>query len=355
MAAVNGGAAKTRFLAMFPNVRDELVQHMREHKMPEDACSRFSRNLDYNVPTGKLNRGVTVVESAEILLGRPLLEDESSRAVILGWCVELLQATFLVTDDMMDSCELRRGQPSWYKLSGIGTDAINDSFLLEASIYYLLKKYFRHEPYYVDLLELFQETTLRTGLGQLIDLLTAPQHAVDLSRFSLDRHQLIVVWKTAYYSFFLPVALAMHFTRITDTAAFTHAARILIPLGEYFQVQDDFLDCYGAPEVIGKVGTDIADNKCSWLVNVALSLASDRERKVLQENYGRRDDQAVQRVKAVFERLGVRGRYEEYEERCYGELCALIDQIPETGTGQAPSLRREVFHSLLRKIYHRTK
>jgi farnesyl diphosphate synthase len=56
---------------------------------------------------------------------------------------------------------------------------------------------------------------------------------------------------------------------------------ILLPLGEYFQVQDDYLDCYGNPEIIGKIGTDIMDNKCSWLINQALAVASPEQRSIL--------------------------------------------------------------------------
>lgn len=39
----------------------------------------------------------------------------------------------------------------------VGNIAINDAFMLEAAIYYLLKEHFRQEKYYVDLLELFLE------------------------------------------------------------------------------------------------------------------------------------------------------------------------------------------------------
>jgi farnesyl diphosphate synthase len=127
----------------------------------------------------------------------------------------------------------------------------------------------------------------------LIDLITAPEDNVDLSKFSLEkcveslfpndqptdcvlRHHLIVVYKTAFYSFYLPVALAMRMVRnlrdliytqpllmmnfkagVTDEAAYKEALDILLPLGEYFQVQDDYLDCYGDEKVIGKIGTDI--------------------------------------------------------------------------------------------------
>lgn len=41
--------------------------------------------------------------------------------------------------------------------NGIGLEAINDSFLLEATIYRLLRRHCREQPYYVHLLELFTE------------------------------------------------------------------------------------------------------------------------------------------------------------------------------------------------------
>ena len=76
----------------------------------------------------------------------------------------------------------------------------------------------------------------------------------------------------------------MQISGVTDDEAYKAAERILIPMGEYFQIQDDFLDCYADPEVLGKVGTDILDNKCSWVINTALQHATPEQRAVLDVN-----------------------------------------------------------------------
>ncbi|KAJ7711277.1 farnesyl-diphosphate synthase [Mycena metata] len=354
-------AKRARFEGAWARIREELVAHVVSEGMPAEAVEWYGKNLDYNVPGGKLNRGMSVTDTAEILKGAPLDDAEYYKAAVLGWGVELLQAFFLVSDDIMDSSITRRGQPCWYRAPGVGMIAINDSFMLEAAIYFLLKKHFRGDACYVDLLELFHETTHQTELGQLIDLITADEVHVELDKFSLEKHRLIVIYKTAYYSFYLPVALAMYQSGVpaSYTASgktiepYKTALSILLPLGEYFQIQDDFLDFSVPPEQLGKIGTDIVDNKCSWCVNIALAACTPAQRAVLDANYGRKDAEAEARVKAVFEEVGVREKYAAYEAEVYARLVAMIEAIPE-GEGRG-TLRREIFTSFLKKIYKRQK
>jgi farnesyl diphosphate synthase len=251
--------------------------------------------------------------------------------------------------------------------------------MLEGAIYRLLKAHFRGTPYYVDLLEIFHETTYKTEMGQLVDLLTAHEDKVNLNHFSLEkyttpssrllcehtntlcRHHFIVTYKTAYYSFYLPVALALYMSGVP--ASYTLAGKtvepykialdILLPLGEYFQIQDDFLDFSATPEQLGKVGTDILTNKCSWCVNTALAFATPEQRAVLDANYGRKGKAEEARVKEVFEAVGLRERFAMYEKEVYGKFVVLIDAIPEAEAGRLGTLRRAIFTSFLEKIYQR--
>lgn len=68
---------------------------------------------------GKLNRGLTVVHVLQAIKGPAFTEAEAHRAAVLGWCIEWLQAFFLVADDVMDASITRRGQPCWYKVRAV--------------------------------------------------------------------------------------------------------------------------------------------------------------------------------------------------------------------------------------------
>ena len=62
-----------------------------------------------------MNRGLTVPSALQSILNRQLSEKELFEADVLGWSVELLQAFFPVSDDIMDGSITRRGQLCWYK------------------------------------------------------------------------------------------------------------------------------------------------------------------------------------------------------------------------------------------------
>nr|CAA65645.1 farnesyl pyrophosphate synthetase [Neurospora crassa] len=338
------------FESVFPKLEEALLEYAKAYKLPEQMLSWYKQSLEVNTLGGKCNRGMSVPDSASILLGRPLTEEEYFQAATLGWMTELLQAFFLVSDDIMDSSITRRGKPCWYRQEGVGMVAINDAFMLESAIYTRLKKYFRSHPRYVDFLELFHEVTFQTEMGQLCDLLTAPEDKVDLDNFSMDKYTFIVIYKTAYYSFYLPVALAMYMLDIATPENLKQAEDILIPLGEYFQVQDDYLDNFGLPEHIGKIGTDIQDNKCSWLVNKALSIVTPEQRKTLEENYGRKDKAKEAVIKQLYDDLKLEDHYKQYEEERVGEIRKMNDAIDES-----KGLKKQVFEAFLGKIYKRSK
>ncbi|KAI3695208.1 hypothetical protein L1987_78199 [Smallanthus sonchifolius] len=204
---------------MYDEIRHDLIPTNLEH---DTALEMLDYNVLYNqhVPGGKLNRGLSVVDSYKLLKGEELSEDE------FFLHVPLLQAYFLVLDDIMDESHTTRVNAESPEIrSQVGMIAVNDGVVLRNHIPRILKKHFRGKDYYVDLLDLFNE--------------------------------------------------------------------------------DDYLACFGSPEVIGKIGTDIEDFKCSWLVVKALELANEEQKKLLNENYGRKDPTSVAKVKELHHTLNL--------------------------------------------------
>lgn len=68
-----------------------------------------------------------------------------------------MQAYFLVSDDIMDDSITRRGQPCWYRVKDVGLMAVNDALILEGAIFQMIRKHFRKESFYVDIVDLLHE------------------------------------------------------------------------------------------------------------------------------------------------------------------------------------------------------
>lgn len=121
----------------------------------------------------------------------------------------------------------------------------------------------------------------------------------------------------------------------------------LIKLINLLFLQDDFLDCFGDPAVMGKNGTDIQDGKCTWLAVVALQRANPAQRQLMEQNYGSSKPEDVQKIKNLYEELQLPHTYSVYEEATYDLLRTQIQQVTR-------GLPHDLFFKILDNIFRRS-
>lgn len=344
------------FEASYPKLRDHFLSHVRtQYQFPDTAIQRLHRMFDYNILGGKYYRACLVTSTIQSICqskGLPIDKYWES-ALQLGWAIEVLQAMFLVADDMMDKSLTRRGKPCWYLQPDVQGDAINDTLILESFLYQIIHDNFAAHPEYVNIFRLFQEVSLATQMGQMLDLTSQPLGRRDveiLRAFNYSLYEKIVTYKTALYTFYLPLASGLLITGFHSPQDLNTVKEISIQLGIKFQIQDDYLDCFGAPEVIGKIGTDIKDHKCSWLVVQALQLVTNDSaaRTVLEDNYGYNDNEKEARIKQLYQSLRLEALFEQQEEDSLAKIQSMIHDHQE-------NLPPSMFMPILNKIHKRQK
>ncbi|XP_014470381.1 PREDICTED: farnesyl pyrophosphate synthase-like [Dinoponera quadriceps] len=334
-------------MTVWPDIVQDIVSVSQKLNLP-DVTEWLTRVLEYNVPGGKNTRALMLLYAYYILTPADRITRENVYlARILAWCMELLQAFLLVLDDIEDRSLIRRKQLCWYRHEDVGLTAINDAVLIESVMYHLLRKHFKGRECYTVILETCQEIMMKTLMGQCLEF-TNFGKTLNLDRFTMDRYDDIAYYKTAYYTFILPVIVAMHFVGIKSQKLFGQATAILMKIGHFYQVQDDYLSCYGNREVLGKIGTDIEEGKCTWLAVTALQRVTPEQRNILEECYGSTDSEKVKRVRKLYQDLNLPRLYLAYERETYGQLNAHIQQMSR-------DLPQELFRMILNDIYRRTK
>lgn len=97
----------------------------------------------------------------------------------------------------------------------------------------------------------------------------------------------------------------------------------------------------------GKKGTDIQEGKCTWLSVVALQRASkDELENVMYKHYGKSDPESVEKVKDLYEKLGLPNTYAMYEEDSFNMIRQHAQQVSR-------GVPVELFFKIMDKIYRR--
>ena len=218
---------------------------------------------------------------------RPLVTLMTARAlnthndhhIPLAASIECLHTATLFHDDVVDSSEARRGQPSANATFGNSASILVGDFVYSRAFQMMVS------VGRLDVLKLLADTTNQISEGEVWQLKN--QHRADVSEAEYDQ---VITRKTAVL-FEAAAACAGLVTDQPDeviSALKTYG----LELGFAFQLIDDYLDYAGDSNDLGKnLGDDLADGKCTLPLIRALKEASKEESDLITQaiTFGDRD------------------------------------------------------------------
>ncbi|KAJ8717214.1 hypothetical protein PYW08_005613 [Mythimna loreyi] len=325
----NMATEKKAFLDVLPEVINTIVTGPKLRDLPE-LRSWINKLLKYMLGGGKLGRGL-MISIGYKMFEEPehFSEEKQHSARVLGWCSEMMQANFLILDDIVDSGTIRRGKPCWHLQPNVGFSGINDALILYQSMLEALDLYFGKSPIYPDLLRHFNESVYRVTLGEHLDLKSSySKKKNNLDIFNMDLINAIAINKSGYYSFRLPLFVPLLLVKNGKQKATEELSNICIEFGKLMQCQDDYMDAYGTETVTGKTSRDIQEGKCTWVAVTALQHCNEAQRAIFKEYYGSKDPEHVKRIKQLYDELNLPQLYEQCERKMYDDLTRQIQALP---------------------------
>ncbi|MBN1172380.1 MAG: polyprenyl synthetase family protein [Micromonosporaceae bacterium] len=221
---------------------------------------------------------------------------ESATVITALAALELLQASALIHDDVMDGSDTRRGQPAvhrrfaqlhqnsrWHGAAetfGTAAAILLGDLCLVWSIA-MVHGAGLSLPALARALPIFDLMCTEVTLGQYLDVQTQAEGTTSTARASL-----IARFKSAKYTVERPMLLGAAIADAPEPLSRAYSA-FGLPLGEAFQLRDDVLGVFGDPSRTGKpAGDDLREGKRTYLVAAALEDAGPAARATLLRGLG---------------------------------------------------------------------
>ncbi|MEY9963703.1 geranylgeranyl diphosphate synthase type I [Streptacidiphilus sp. MAP12-16] len=269
-----------------------------------------------------------------------------SGAVAACAALELLQASALVHDDLIDGSDTRRGLPSVHRrfeaqhtargwrgdsarYGAAGAVLLGD--LLLAWCDELLWDCGLDRDAVRRAKPLFDLMRTEVMAGQYLDMLgPAAAWAEDDGSDPIERARTVIHYKSAKYTIERPLQIGGLLAG-ADPALTTAYGAYGLPLGEAFQLRDDLLGVYGDPSLTGKpAGDDLREGKRTLLVAEALATCSRADARLLDDLLGAPGlaEPEVELLRRAITRSGAPERVEARIESLMRESLTALDSAP---------------------------
>jgi geranylgeranyl diphosphate synthase type II len=209
----------------------------------------------------------------------------------------------LVHDDVMDHSVMRRNRMTVHKKWDLNTAILSGDALCMLAYKYISRS---HKDVLSSVLKVFHKAAEDVCEGQQLDM------EYESQTYITEEEYIDMISKKTGALLACSFQLGGLCARVPEKTV-ENLYEAGISLGIAFQIQDDYLDVYGDSNVFGKsTGTDIANNKKTWLLTYALHHASGQYLTELTRLLDNNEQpERIAGILEIYNKLGMKQAAEE--------------------------------------------
>ena len=314
-----------------------------------DKINAYLENMPYSRPPKglydpiqyELSLGGKRIRPVLMLMAYNLYKEDVDSILSQAAGLETYHNHTLLHDDVMDKADMRRNKPTVHRVWNENAAILSgDAMLILA--YRLMADC--PSDKLKEVLDVFTQTTMEICEGQQWDMEFETRMDVSVDEYI----EMIRLKPSVLLAAALKIGACMAGASVDDADKLYDFG---VSMGLAFQLQDDWLDVYGDPNVFGKnIGGDILCNKKTYMLITALTQADDKQSEELQRWISATDAEPAEKISAVthiYNEMRIGEQCMAMADSYYAEGLALLDGI------SLPAERKEMLKQFVCSLMNR--
>lgn len=288
--------------------------------------TRIGQHLQSNVPLVEkiadyiVSSGGKRIRPLLVLLASKALttEEPSQTAIDLSVVIEFIHTATLLHDDVVDTSDMRRGNPTANAKWGNAPSVLVGDFLYSRAFQLMVALDNMH------IMSILSHATRVIAEGEVLQLTNVRNPNLTETQY----------FETIYGKTAMLFEAATHTAAIMSQADSNQVDALRLygkQLGLAFQLMDDVLDYEGDSEALGKnVGDDLAEGKPTLPLIHAMSQGTEQDAKLIKQAIRQGDLNRLDDVLAILDRTQSLAYTRSKAQQCVTDACKQLELLPDS-------------------------